>query len=71
MEDKLILLKRINPTEFEVHRNEIDRTRNLLFTTTDGDFAEKVVNRYNSVITGKDIGNYFDRIFEEQIKKIK
>jgi len=47
MEDKLILLKRINPTEYEIHRYVIDRTRNLILTTTDKKFAEKLVKSYN------------------------
>jgi hypothetical protein len=45
--DILILLKRINPTEYEIHRSKIDRTRNLILTTTDSDFAHKLVNAYN------------------------
>ena len=45
--DILILLKRINPTEYEIHRGTIDRTKNLVLTTTDSDFAHKLVNAYN------------------------
>ena len=45
--DKLILLKRINPTEYEIHRCEIRQTKNLILTTTDSDFAHKLVNAYN------------------------
>lgn len=45
--DKLILLKRINPTEYEIHRYEIRQTKNLILTTTDIDFAHKLVNAYN------------------------
>ena len=45
--DTLILLKRINPTEYEIHRGVIDRTKNLILTTTDSDFAHKLVNDYN------------------------
>jgi len=45
--DKLILLKRINPTEFEIHRGEIRQKANLVFTTTDKEFAERLVDGYN------------------------
>lgn len=45
--DKLILLKRVNPTEYEIHRGEIRQTKNLILTTTDSDFAHKLVNAYN------------------------
>lgn len=69
IEDKLILLKRINPTEYEVHRNEIDRTKNLLFTTTDEDFANRIVNRFNSAITGREVSEFFEKEFETRINK--
>jgi len=44
---KLILLKRINPTEYEIHRGEIKQKANLILTTTDKEFAERLVNGYN------------------------
>jgi hypothetical protein len=47
--DKLILLKRINPTEYEIHRGEIRQKRNLILTTTDKEFAERLVNGYNKI----------------------
>lgn len=47
MNDKLILLRRINPIEYEIHRYVIDRTRNLVLTTTDEEFAKKIVKSYN------------------------
>jgi hypothetical protein len=47
MEDKLILHKRLNPTEYEVHRYKIDMARNLILTTRDKKFAEKIVDSYN------------------------
>lgn len=47
VDDKLILLKRINPTEFEIHRGEIRQKANLVFTTTDKEFAERLVAGYN------------------------
>jgi len=46
--DKLILLKRINPEEYEIHRGEIRQTRNIIMTTKDKDLAENIVNRYNN-----------------------
>lgn len=53
MKDKLILLKRINPIEYEIHRFEINMTKNLIMTTTDFSLAENIVNGYNKII--KDI----------------
>lgn len=47
MEDELILLSRINPVEYEIHRGKIERTNNLVFTTKDKDFAVKLVHAYN------------------------
>jgi hypothetical protein len=45
--DILILLKRKYPTEYEIHRGEIVQGRNLVLTTTDLEFAEKLVKNYN------------------------
>lgn len=44
---KLILLKREFPLQFEIHVGEINRTKNLLFTTTDEKLANDIVTRYN------------------------
>ncbi len=44
---KLILLKLTSPLEFEIHKGEINRTKNLIFTTTDKELAEDIVARYN------------------------
>jgi hypothetical protein len=54
-ETKLILLKRkikllVSPYEgymYEVHLNEVERAKNLLFTTSDKELAEKIVERFN------------------------
>jgi hypothetical protein len=45
--DTLILLERKFPTVYEIHRKEIRRAENLLLTTTDKEFAERLVNAYN------------------------
>ena len=45
--DVLILLERKFPTVYEIHRIEIRRAENLLLTTTDKEFAERLVNAYN------------------------
>lgn len=47
--DRLILLRRRNPYEWEIHRNEINNTANLLltFTEKDREFAENLVEAYN------------------------
>lgn len=47
--DKLILLVRKYPTEYEIHRGEINQTKNLILTTKDKEFAERLVNGYNDV----------------------
>lgn len=47
MEDKLILLKRQHPTEYEIHRFEIRQTKNLILTTNDLEFAQRIVDSYN------------------------
>ena len=47
--DKLILLVRKYPTEYEIHRGEINQTKNLILTTKDEEFAERLVNGYNDV----------------------
>jgi hypothetical protein len=45
--DILILLERKHPTTYEIHRKEIKRAENLVLTTTDKEFAERLVNAYN------------------------
>ena len=45
---KLILLKRGHPVVYEIHRNEISQTKNLLLTTTDEKFAARIVNAFNA-----------------------
>jgi hypothetical protein len=45
--DILILLERKSPTVYEIHRKEIRRAENLVLTTTDKEFAERLVNGYN------------------------
>lgn len=47
MPDKLVLLKRKSPEEYEVHRGKIEQTKNLILTTRDKEFAERLVNSYN------------------------
>ena len=53
--DKLILLNRINPTEYEIHRGEINLTRNLILTTKDKELAERIVNSYNKEFSTKTV----------------
>ena len=45
--DILILLERKSPTVYEIHRKEIRRAENLILTTTDKEFAERLVDAYN------------------------
>lgn len=47
--DILILLERKNPTIYEIHRGKIQQTKNLILTTKDKEFAEQLVNGYNSL----------------------
>ena len=49
--DKLILLKCKNPIAYEIHRGSINQTRNLILTTHDLEFANQLVNGFNSVDT--------------------
>ena len=49
MNDKLILLERKFPTTYEIHRGEILQLKNLILTTSDKEFAEKLVNSYNNL----------------------
>ena len=46
---KLILLKRLHPVVYEVHKNEINQTRNLILTTSDKELAEKIVDSFNKI----------------------
>ena len=45
--DIFILLERKFPTVYEIHRKEIKRAENLILTTTDKEFAERLVGAYN------------------------
>jgi hypothetical protein len=45
--DILILLERKFPTKYEIHRGSIEQSKNLILTTTDKEFAERLVNGYN------------------------
>ena len=45
--DSLVLLKRKFPTEYEIHMGHVEQTKNLLLTTRDKEFAERLVNGYN------------------------
>lgn len=45
--DKLVFLERRNPVIYEIHCNEINGANNLLLSTTNKLFAEKLVNGYN------------------------
>ena len=47
IKDKLILLIRHNPLEFEIHRGTISQTNNLILKTKDRAFAKKLVDSYN------------------------
>ncbi|MEK6829057.1 MAG: hypothetical protein AABY15_02940 [Nanoarchaeota archaeon] len=63
--NKLILLKRKNPVEYEVHKDEISQTKNLLLTTKDFDFAKRLVDGYNNQVpcnTEKDLEDTVTRI---------
>lgn len=46
--DKLILLVRKYPLKYEIHRGEINQTKNLILTTKDKEFAEQLVSGYNN-----------------------
>lgn len=48
IEDKLILLVRKYPTCYEIHRHEILQEKNLILTTSDKEFATKIVDSYNA-----------------------
>ena len=45
--DILILLERKFPTKYEIHRGSIEQTKNLLLTTDDKEFAQRMVGGYN------------------------
>jgi hypothetical protein len=49
MKDKLILLERKNPTNYEIHRYEIKQNYNLVLTTKDKEFAKNLVDGYNKL----------------------
>ncbi len=45
--DILILLERKYPTVYEIHKGKIQQANNLILTTKDKEFAERLVNGYN------------------------
>lgn len=45
--DILILLERKSPTIYEIHRGKVEQSKNLILTTKDKEFAERLVNGYN------------------------
>ena len=49
MKNKLILLEKKYPYLIELHRYEINQTRNIVLTTTDLTFAKNLVKSYNSL----------------------
>lgn len=49
--DILILLERKYPTLYEIHRGKIQQSKNLILTTKDKEFAERLVDGYNNNIT--------------------
>ena len=48
MQDKLILLERKHPLIYEVHRGEINNTKNIVLVTHDQEFAKRLVKGYNN-----------------------
>lgn len=48
MKDKLILLERKHPTIYEIHRGEINTTKNIVLITHDSEFAKRIVKGYNN-----------------------
>lgn len=69
--DKLVLLKRNRPTEYEVHRGEIRQTHNLILTTQDKQFAEDLVNGYNNLQHLKKFTTQLTSVIEETDEIIK
>jgi hypothetical protein len=47
MKNKLILLKRKRPNICEIHIGKIRQAHNILFTTTDEELAQNVVDSFN------------------------
>ena len=45
--DILVLLERKFPTKYEIHRGCIEQAKNLIITTDDKEFAERLVSGYN------------------------
>jgi hypothetical protein len=72
--DKLILIKRKYPFVCEIHRNEISQTKNLVLSTTDLIFAQKIVDSYNEIEKYKkayaELSCYFDSISDEEQPKV-
>ena len=58
-EDILILLKRNHPTTYEIHRKEIDNAKNLILTTSDKEFAVRLVKGYNDSFKLSNIENLY------------
>jgi len=45
--DILVMLERKFPTKYEIHRGSIVQAKNLILTTDDKEFAERLVSGYN------------------------
>lgn len=45
--DILVLLERKFPTKYEIHRGCIEQAKNLILTTDNKEFAERLVSGYN------------------------
>jgi hypothetical protein len=69
--EKLILLKRNRPVEYEIHRGEINQTHNLILTTQDKQFAEDLIEGYNNIQYLKNIGEKMTSIIDTMDKTIK
>jgi hypothetical protein len=54
-EAKLILHRRVKPDIYEVHVDRIEQGKNLLFQTSNGEFAERFVTIFN-IISRSSIG---------------
>lgn len=74
--DKLILLCRKRPVEFEIHRREIRQTHNLILTTQDEQFAKDLVSGYNNLQAEREkqikiLSDKMTKIIEDTDKLIK
>jgi hypothetical protein len=54
MKDRLVLLHRQSPDEWEIHRYEVNQTKNLILTTKDSEFAMNLVDGYNFITEDED-----------------